>query len=80
MHEWTVEAVFSSFFGPHMSPLLARFTCILVPRRGIIVCLAFRQIEEDKMDANYVLAMRDLTDSRRKYHHREEKEELHEAN
>jgi hypothetical protein len=32
------------------------------------------------MDANYVLAMRDLTDSRRKYHHREEKEELHEAN
>lgn len=31
MHEWTVEAVFSSFFGPHMSALLARFTCILIP-------------------------------------------------
>jgi hypothetical protein len=31
MQEWTVEAVFSSFFGPHMSALLARFTCILVP-------------------------------------------------
>jgi len=57
MHEWTVEAVFSSFFGPHMSALLARFTCILVPWHGIIACSAFRQIEEDKMDANYVLAM-----------------------
>jgi hypothetical protein len=40
-----------------MSALLARFTCILVPWHGIIACSAFRQIEEDKMDANYVLAM-----------------------